>query len=190
MAIPTSTLDTFGTPREPVLPKPGERSVRAGVFATVAKADQAVQGLLAAGFRKDQITVVCSDEAKEQHFREYEHQEQAGANTPAVAATGGALGAAIGGATAVAAGIAGGGLPLLIVGGAGLLTGSVFGSFLGAMLSRGFEKEAANFYDQAVEQGKLLVTAELQDGDHAGILRKAEEVFIAAGAEPLPLAKG
>jgi len=169
---------------------PAARTVRAGVFSTVAAADRAVQRLLAAGFTKQQITVVCSDAAKEQHFREFEHQQPAGANTPEAAATGGALGAAIGGATAIAAGIAGGGLPLVIVGGAGLLTGSVLGGFLGAMLTRGVEKEAADYYDQAVVRGKLLVTVELEETQAGPSLAQAEEIFSASGAEPLPLVEG
>lgn len=169
---------------------PTARTVRAGIFSSVSGADRAVQRLLAAGFTKEQITVVCSDAAKEEHFREFEHQQPAGANTPEAAATGGALGAMIGGATAVAAGIAGGGLPLVIVGGAGLLTGSVLGSFLGAMLTRGFEKEAANYYDQAVMQGKLLVTVALGEGQAEPSLVQAEEIFIESGAEPLPLVEG
>src|SRR5512145_1958916 len=63
-----------------------ERPVRAGVFPTLPGAEQAVRGLLAAGFSKEQITVICSDETKEKYFREFEHQESAGSNTPAAAA--------------------------------------------------------------------------------------------------------
>lgn len=169
---------------------PAERTVRAGVFSSVSSADRAVQGLLAAGFTKEQVTVICSDAGKEQHFREFEHQQPAGANTAEAAATGGTLGAAVGGVAAIAVGIAGGGLPLLIVGGAGLLTGSVLGGFLGAMLTRGIEKEAADYYDQAVEQGKLLVTVEQDDVHTEPSLAQAEEIFSQAGAEPVPLVEG
>jgi hypothetical protein len=169
---------------------PAARTVRAGVFTNVPAADRAVRGLLAAGFTKGQITVVCSDAAKEAHFREFEHQQPAGANTAEAAATGGALGAAFGGAAAIAAGIAGGGLPLVIVGGAGLLTGSVLGSFIGAMLTRGIEKEAADYYDQAVVQGKLLVTVEQDDAHAKPSLAQAEQVLSEAGAEPMPLMEG
>src|SRR5688500_2435323 len=70
------------------------KPVRVGVFSTVAATERAVQGLLAAGFTKEEITVICSDEAKERHFRVFEHQDPAGAHTPAAAATGGAIGAA------------------------------------------------------------------------------------------------
>lgn len=165
-------------------------TVRAGVFSSVAAADRAVHQLLEAGFTQNQITVVCSDEAKERHFRQFEHQEAAGANAPAAATAGGAVGAAFGGATALAAGIAAGGLPLAIIGGAGVLTGGVVGSFVGAMLTRGIEKEAADFYDQAVEQGRLLVTVERPDNEPGPSLERAEELLASAGAEPLPLVEG
>src|SRR5688572_6565002 len=97
---------------QPTTHEPLERPVRAGVFDTVAKTEEAVQRLLAAGFSKDQITVVCSDETKERYFREFEHQQPAGTNTPAAAAIGGTVGASLGGLAAGAVGVATGGLPL------------------------------------------------------------------------------
>jgi hypothetical protein len=166
-----------------------ERPVRAGVFATLQGAEQAVRGLLDAGFNKDQITVICSDETKEKHFKDFEHQESAGSNTPAAAATGGAIGATLGAAATGAVGVATGGLPLLVAGGIGLMAGAVWGGFLGAMMTRGMEKEAADYYDQAVQRGKLLVAVEERE---AGIptLADAERILANAGAEPLPLTEG
>jgi len=169
--------------------------IRAGVFPTILAAEKAVRDLLAAGFQKEQITVICSDDTKERYFREFEHQEPAGSHTPAAAATGGAIGATIGGVAAGAVGVATGGLPLLVAGGVGLMAGAVWGGFLGAMMTRGLEKEAANYYDQAVQGGKLLVTVEhVHTVEHvpgAGpTLADAERVLAAAGAEPLPLPEG
>lgn len=164
--------------------------VRAGVFPNVASAKDAVQRLLAAGFSHDQITVICSDEHKERYFREFEHQDPAGSHTPAAAATGGALGATIGGVAAGAVGVATGGLPLIVAGGIGLMAGAVWGGFLGAMMSRGLEKEAANFYDQEVQAGKLLVAVEQQHPGERPTLNEAAALLAAAGAEPLPLTEG
>ena len=166
-----------------------KRPVRAGVFATLQGAERAVLGLLDAGFSKDQITVICSDETKEKYFREFEHQESAGSNTPAAAATGGAIGATLGAAATGAVGVATGGLPLLVAGGIGLMAGAVWGGFLGAMMTRGTEKEAADFYDQAVQRGKLLVAVEESDSRDPP-LADAERVLAHAGAEPLPLVEG
>lgn len=167
-----------------------QRPIRAGVFSTLGAAHAAVDRLRAAGFSADDLTVVCSDETKEREFREFEHEQPAGTNTPAAAAAGGTVGAALGGVAAGAAGIAAGGLPLVVIGGAGLLTGGLLGGFLGAMLTRGVEKEAANFYDQAVTDGNLLVTVHAEGEDAAAKLARAERILAESGAEPLPLSEG
>jgi len=164
-----------------------QRPVRAGVFSTVEATEEAVRRLLAAGFLKEQITVICSDDTKERYFREFEHQEPAGVNTPAALATGSAIGATVAGAATGAIGVATGGLPFLVAAGIGIMAGAVWGGFLGAMMTRGLEKEAANFYDQEVQRGKLLVTVESQD---ASRLAQAEKILAAAGAEPLALPEG
>ena len=166
------------------------RPVRAGIFSTPQAAERAISALLAAGFTKEQITVICSDETKERYFREFEHQEPAGANTQAAAATGGAIGATLGSVAAGAIGVATGGLPLLVAGGIGLMAGAVWGGFLGAMMTRGIEKEAANFYDQEVQAGKLLVTVEQCDPNARPSLDEADRILADAGAHPLPLTEG
>jgi hypothetical protein len=165
--------------------------VRVGVFSDVASTERAISRLLAAGTRREQITVICSDETKERYFREFERQKPAGSNAPAAAAAGGTFGAALGGMATLAGGIALGGLPLLVLGGAGILTGGVVGGFLGAMLSRGFEKEAANFYDQAVQRGKLLIAVEDHTAAGPENLARAERILAESGAErPMPLPEG
>lgn len=174
---------------QPTIAEKQERPVRAGVFTTVSQAQNAIQRLLAAGFSHDQISVVCSDAHKERYFREFERQSPAGSHTPEAAATGGAIGATIGSVAAGAVGVATGGLPLIVAGGIGLMAGAVWGGFLGAMMTRGLEKEAADFYDQAVQSGKLLVAVE-DKGKSRAPLASAERIFNEAGAEPLPLAEG
>jgi hypothetical protein len=167
-----------------------ELPVRAGVFARIADVERAIDALESAGFSKHEIVVVCSSRASQEHFGQYAQQQPAGQNTPAAAAAGSTLGAALGGVSMLALGAATGGLPLAIVGGAGLLTGGVVGGFLSAMLMRGVEKEAADYYDQAVQQGKLLVAVEPRDPNDPGRLAKAEQILAQAGAEPLPLPAG
>lgn len=164
--------------------------VRAGVFHSVTAAKEAVNRLLETGFPPSQITVICSDEMKEQYFREFQHQEPAGSNTPGAAATGGALGATIGSVAAGAVGVATGGVPLLVAGGIGLMAGAVWGGFLGAMMTRGLEKEAADYYDQAVQAGKLLVSVEVKSAEQRPSLMDAERILAEVGAEPLPLTEG
>jgi len=165
------------------------RPIRAAVFASLAAVEQAIKELLDAGFTKDEITVVCSDEAKERHFLEFEHQKPAGSRTPLAAIAGSALGASLGGVT-LAAGFATGGVTLIVIGSAGLMTGTVLGGFLGAMMTRGVEKEIANFYDQEVGEGNLLVAVECHRPRGELLLDRAEQILSASGAKPLPLPEG
>ena len=167
-----------------------ERPVRVGVFKTVDQADRAVGGLLLAGFTHEQITVICSDAAKERHFKEFEHQEPAGNYTPAAATAGGAIGAVLGGLTAIAGIVTTGGVGLLVAGAMLPWTGAVVGGLVGAMMTRGFEKEVADFYDQAVTAGKILGSVEEHDETRKAELQRAERIFAEAGAEPLELREG
>jgi hypothetical protein len=167
-----------------------EHPFRAGIFDTVAQAERAVEALQAEGFTADQITVVCSDEVKERQFREFEHTEPAGTNTPAAAAVGSAIGAAVVGVTTATLGSMLSLDAAAAMGGAGLWTGTIFGGFVGAMLSRGTENELANFYNQAVEQGRILVAAESHGDNAQAELARAMQILAENGAEPLPLPEG
>lgn len=60
---------------------------------------------------------------------------------------------------------------------------------MGAMLTRGVEKEAANFYDQALREGNILVMAEA-DEHELGRLNKAEAIFTRGGTKPFALPHG
>ncbi len=162
--------------------------LRIGVFSDVIRAKQAVGNLLATGFTIAEITVVCSDEIREAHFREFEHQQPAGMHTPEAAAAGSAIGMALGGLSAVAITVATGGIAMLIGGAVAVWTGGVVGGLVGAMMTRGVERELADYYDQAVTQGKILVAAEATGASGQERLRRAENVLADAGAEPMPLA--
>lgn len=166
------------------------RPFRVGVFSSVEKARQAVENLLKAGFTKDQITVVCSDKHRERLFKEFEHQDPAGTTTPEKAIAGGVLGATLGGAAALIGAIATGGIAFLIAGGVIVAGAATFGTLVGAMMSRGVEKELADFYDQEVERGKLLVAAEDTSPHAAAHLIQAERILADADAVPMKLREG
>ncbi len=166
------------------------RPVRAGVFSNLQVAETVVQRLLSAGFSKDEITVVCSDDALESYFRQFEHQDPAGSAAPRTVVAGTTIGAALGGLAGIAVGAATGTVPLVLAGAAGLSGGSAMGGFLGAMLTRGEEKELANYYDQAVRSGKILVGVEVHGPQAESRLEKAARIIADAGAEPVPLPEG
>jgi hypothetical protein len=159
-----------------------------GVFNSVDDARQAVHSLLDAGFTAEQITVVCSDETKERYFHEFDHQQPAGTHTTKAAIAGGTIGAVLGGLTVVASALATGSLALWAAGPITAWFGGVAGGLVGAMMTRGVEKQLANFYQQSVLNGQILVAAEDHGADSQRRLSKAAEVLAAAGALPLPMA--
>lgn len=170
-------------------PEQLERPLRVGVFETTREADAAVAELLAAGFTVEQVTVICSQEAVQRHFVRFEHQDPSGTNTPAAALTGSVCGAALGGLAIVAGAATFGGAALLVAGGVALWSGAVAGGLIGAMMTRGVEKELADYYDQAVSQGRILVAAEEKDPQRAFMLDRAAEILSRRGVEPMPLAE-
>jgi hypothetical protein len=161
--------------------------LRVGVFSEVADADRAVKRLLEAGFTKEQITVICSDETRQRHFRQFEHQEPAGQHTPAAAAAGSAIGALVAGATAVVGTLATGGAALIFTGPLAAWAGGVVGGLVGAMMTRGVEHELADYYDQAVAEGKILVAVDEHGPAAEGHLSRAEQILAESGALPLAL---
>ena len=165
-------------------------ALEVGIFDSVDDARQAVQELLNAGFTKGQVTVVCSDETKERYFREFEHQDPAGTYTPKAAIAGATIGALLGGLTVVASAIATGGLALWAAGPITAWFGGVAGGLVGAMMTRGVEKELANFYQQAVISGRILVAAESHDANSAQKLATAAKILADCGAQPLPMQEG
>ncbi len=67
---------------------------------------------------------------------------------------------------------------------------ALVGSFTGTMVARGFEKEIADFYEQAVQRGKILIAVEDHGPHSAERLAEAERILSSEGANPLPLVRG
>lgn len=164
------------------------KPIRAAIFSRLPQAERAVERLLESGFTKDQITVICSDQCVESHFKDYEHQKQAGSETSKGVTAGGAIGAALGGFGALVGLTATGGVGLVVAG--GLLGTGIAGPFIGAMMTRGVEKELADFYDQSVARGKILVAAEDHSERRHDALLIAEKIFREEGSEPFELREG
>ena len=137
-----------------------QQSFRAGTFSNLQSADRAVERLLAAGFPKEQINVVCTDEVKESHFRQLGYQRPADSDAPGGGVAGASVGATVGGLAAIAVGAATGAVPLLIAGAAGVSGGSAMGGFLGTILNGEGQDEVVKFYDQELRSGRILVVAE------------------------------
>ena len=164
--------------------------IRAGVFETVAEADRAVKNLLTAEFQKEELAVICSDKYKEQFFHEVPTPEPSGSHAVRGTVAGGIVGAAVGGLMLAATALGSSGGTLLVGGLALIAGGAIAGSFTGAMVARGMERDLADYYDQAVQQGKILVAVEVYGQDSQRRLEQAERILAEAGAKPVEVATG
>src|SRR5262249_52194005 len=167
-----------------------DRPVRVGVFSTVQQAERAVEALFAAGFRREQLSVICSDEHKEKLFGKLAHPVHTARQTRGAIAVGGAIGATLGGLALAATALVTGDASLLAAGPLLVGGGAVAGSFPGAMMPRGFEKEFADYYAACVRLGRVLVAIDVEGEGHEDRLAQAEHVLAEAGAEPVPLVEG
>ena len=125
-------------------------------------AESVVADLVGRGILSDHISVLCSDETKLANIPASLRHETTGQASDDAVESGGAIAAGAG--TAIIAGAAAtvAGLPVAVVG--ALAAAAVTGPFAALMLSRGVDDAAADFYDQEVGDGKILIAV---DGDHA-----------------------
>jgi hypothetical protein len=153
---------------------------RAEVFDTVARAEQAVHGLLAAGFTKDQITVVCPAKFKDQCLCATPDSQPPEGAVETVA-KGGAAGAALGG-LALAATVLTGGLSVpaaaLLVGGSALA-----GGISNLIVSKGYEVEAHDSIKQAIHDGRIIVGVDVLGDNAAARLAEAQRILDSAGGK-------
>jgi hypothetical protein len=160
--------------------------VRAGVFSSVDSAVNVVRQLHHSGFTWDEISVICSDEKKEDLFPEQTQKLPTGSldNEALNVAGAGLLGL---GTVAVAAAILStAGTAVMIIGAfAGI---AAAGTFTSLMATRGFESEATDYYEQAVQEGKILVAVEVSGDDSEARRERAAQIISEAGAEVVPLA--
>ena len=163
-------------------------SVRAGVFKDLVQANRVIARLVAAGFTKEQITVIAP-EAHRGRFEQYRRELPSGSHTGSTAVGGAAIGALIGGLAALGGIVATGGSALLIAGPL-LGTGAGAGTFIGAMMSRGFEHETANYYDQALQKGNILIAVHDDTEHKKERLAVAERILADSGTEAVAMPEG
>src|SRR5262245_44673722 len=90
-----------------------ERLVRVGFFDTVAKADRAIRDLLAAGFSKDELGVICPERFHDELRADVPRAQPPGTGAAKALIRGGVAGAALGGLALAAAAAATGGAALV-----------------------------------------------------------------------------
>lgn len=156
-----------------------EFPIRLTVCDTARSAHRLVNDLQQAGFTAREISVVCSQESCEREFAEFVHEHPAGSKT------GDALKHA--GMGALGLGAAAGLVGLLTTGGAAIMAVGAFaglalgGTFASMMMTRGAEQELADYFDQAITHGKILVAVETEDEQRQ---RLADEILAREGTPP------
>ena len=155
------------------------------MFLDTRKASRAVEALMVAGFRRDDISLLMSDRARARHFPEEPTK------APRGAAMGGSLGAVAGGLVALVSLASPGGIavtgPLmaLLTGGT---VGALSGGLLGALVGAGFPTDLARRYERWIIEGGMVVGVQCKDDEHA---RGAVRILEAAGAaRPLRHTRG
>jgi hypothetical protein len=159
-----------------------ERPCRLGFFSSKEQAGQAVQDLLAAGFTKKELAVICPANLKKGVAFSMPRGEPPGSHRAEALAEGGAIGAAIGGIVLAATAIATGGAGLLpavpvLVGG-----GAIAGGFSSLILSDGYDKAVGDYYLYAIHQGNVVVGVEVEGDESDVLLARAERILIDDGA--------
>lgn len=158
------------------------RPIRLGIFDAVGDAERAVRALFKAGFRKEELGILCSSKYKEEFFPSLPAAVPPGAPPSAIAA-GGAIGATIGGLALASTALFTGGITLLAAGAVLLGGGAIAGGFTGAMVSLGYDRTVAERYERAVHQGKILLAVEIHGAGSDLRLAEAERILRENGAD-------
>ena len=157
-----------------------------GLFASRTAADRAVDAILRAGYTREDVSMVMTDEARKTHFSgSGTHAAVKGEDRAHKAAEGAGVGGAVGVTVgAVAAAIAAVGTSLVIPGVglgvagpiaaalAGAGAGGATGGLIGALAGVGMPEGRAKAYEEGLKKGHILVGVRARDEKHADQLEK------------------
>lgn len=155
-----------------------------GIYATRARAEEAVDRLIAAGFRSEDVSVLMQDNVGSKDFAHEKHTK-----APEGTTTGAVAGGAIGGTLGLLAGIGALAIPGLgpfiaagpIMGAlAGVGSGGVLGGIIGALVGMGIPEFEAKRYEGRIKQGGILVSVHCDNSEWVG---KAKAVLKQTGGD-------
>ncbi|HEX4772208.1 MAG TPA: general stress protein [Bryobacteraceae bacterium] len=162
----------------------GKNTAVYGIYRTREQAEAAVDQLLAAEFRNEDISVLLQDNVGTKDFAHEKHTK-----APEGTTTGAITGGAVGGTLGLLAGIGALAIPGLgpfIAAGpimgtlAGLGTGGVVGGLIGALVGMGIPEFEAKRYEGRIKEGGILVSVHCDNSDW---VKRAKEVLKETGAE-------
>jgi hypothetical protein len=154
--------------------------------ATVPQAQSIVSELRAAGFSRDDVSVLMADKEGARDFA-HEHNTKA----PEGAATGAGTGAVVGGAVGWLAGIGALAIPGLgpfIAAGpimaalSGAAVGGTLGGLTGALVGMGIPEFEAKKYEGKVRTGSCLISVHTEDSDE---VKRAKVIYDHSGAKDI-----
>jgi hypothetical protein len=155
-----------------------------GIYATRSSAEEAVDQLVLAGFRNEDISVLMQDNVGSKDFAHEKHTK-----APEGTTTGVVAGGAIGGTLGLLAGIGALAIPGVgpfiaagpIMGAlAGIGSGGVVGGFIGALVGMGIPEFEAKRYEGRIKDGGILLSIHCEDSEWVG---KAKDLLKHTGAE-------
>jgi hypothetical protein len=165
----------------------GKKNISAfGIYTCREMAENAVDRMLAAGFRNEDISVLLQDNAGTKNFA---HEKRTKA--PEGTTTGVVAGGIVGGTIGLLAGIgvlAIPGLGPLIAAGpviaalSGIGSGGVLGGIIGALVGMGIPEYEAKRYEGRIREGGILLSVNCDDADW---ISKAKQLLRDSGAEDI-----
>jgi hypothetical protein len=164
----------------------GKNTAVFGIFPSRTRAEQAVDALMAAGFRSSDISILAPDQNTTKELAT-EKNTKAPEGTTTGAATGGAIGGTLGLLAGIGA-LAIPGLGPFIAAGpimgalAGLGAGAAAGGLIGALVGMGIPEYEAKRYEGRVKNGGILLSVHCDDSD---CVSKAKDILKRVGAEDI-----
>jgi len=162
----------------------GKNTAVYGIYRTRPEAENAVDQLLASGFRSEDISALLQDNVGTKDFAHEKHTK-----APEGTATGAVAGGAIGGTLGLLAGIGALAIPgvgPLIAAGpivatlAGVGSGGVVGGLIGALVGMGIPEFEAKRYEGRIKEGGILLSVHCDNSEWAN---RAKDLLKRTGAD-------
>jgi hypothetical protein len=164
----------------------GKNSVVYGLYSTRAQAELAVDRLIEAGFRNEDISVLMQDNVGTKDFA-HEKETKAPEGTTAGVVAGGAIGGTLGLLAGIGA-LAIPGLGPFIAAGpimgalAGIGSGGLVGGVIGALVGMGIPEYEAKRFEGRIKEGGILMSVHCDAGDWVS---KAKALLKETGADDI-----
>ena len=157
-----------------------------GIYHNRAQAENAVDRLVAGGFRTEDISVLLAENVGTKDFAHEKHTK-----APEGTATGAAAGGVVGGTLGLLAGVGALAIPglgpfiaagpiMALLAGAG--AGGVVGGLVGALVGMGIPEYEAKRYEGRIKEGGILMSVHCDNSDW---VKKAKDVLKQTGAEDI-----